>query len=126
LPYDFPYFQLGIVLALLTLPHARYLPKITESLPVTYVAKISFGIYIWHFLILELLRQGFAPTYGYAGISDTSYWATLTVISLILAIIAGSLSWFFVESPAMRWAKRFESDRPAQPATDQATRKLHA
>ncbi|MDB5563184.1 MAG: acyltransferase, partial [Hyphomicrobiales bacterium] len=126
LPYDFPFFQLGIVLALLALPHARYLPKITESPPVVYIAKISFGIYIWHFLILELMRQDFAPTYGYAGISDTGYWATLTLIALALAIIAGSLSWHFIESPALRWAKKFEAAQRPENASNKATQNLHA
>jgi peptidoglycan/LPS O-acetylase OafA/YrhL len=126
LPYDFPWFQSGIVLALLAFPHARVLPRFTESAPVAYIAKISFGIYIWHFLILELMRQLFAPTFGYSGIADTNYWTMLTTIGLVLAILAGTLSWYFVEFPALRWAKRLERNLQSEPPSDKATRNLHA
>jgi len=111
IPYNFPFFHLGIAVALFALPHAKWLPAITELAPIRYLAKISFGIYIWHFLILEIIRQYFAPTYGWAGISDTNYWLVLVTISLALAIIAGSLSWYGIESPVLNWAKRLEGRR---------------
>jgi len=128
IPYHFPFFHLGVALALVAFPHARYLPALTELPPVRYVAKISFGIYIWHFLILELIRQNFAPSFGYAGINDTNQWLALTGISLLLALLAGSLSWYFIESPALSWAKQFEKRSPASSvaSTRASPQNLHA
>jgi peptidoglycan/LPS O-acetylase OafA/YrhL len=125
-PYNFPYFHLGIALALLAFPHTRLLPALSELAPVRYVAKISFGIYIWHFLILELVRQFFAPSFGYAGISSTAYWMTLTGISLVLALLAGSLSWYGIEQPVLNWAKRLEPGKARGIEPDISPQKLHA
>jgi peptidoglycan/LPS O-acetylase OafA/YrhL len=104
-PYDFPWFHLGVALALLALPHARWLPAATELAPVGYFARISFGFYIWHFLILELIRQNFAPAFAYAGIHSTMNWMELTAVSFVLALVAGSLSWYGIEAPVLNWAK---------------------
>lgn len=123
IPYDFPGFHLGIALALLALPHASLLPALTELPPVRYVAKVSFGIYIWHFLLLELLRQGLAPDYGYGGISDPARWMELTAASFVLAVIAGSISWFCIEAPALGWVRRREGSEPQAAAPP---RNLHA
>jgi peptidoglycan/LPS O-acetylase OafA/YrhL len=125
-PYNFPFFHLGIALALLAFPHARLLPALSELAPIRYIAKISFGIYIWHFMILELIRQFFAPSFGYAGISDTSYWLTLTSISLALALVAGSLSWYGIERPSLNWAKRFEPGKAVGAEPIISPQKLHA
>lgn len=112
LPYAFPGFHLGIVVALIAFPHAKYLPALSEAGPVRYLAKISFGIYIWHFLILELLRQGLAPDFGYSGLADTTRWMELVALSLVLAIVAGSLSWYGIEAPCLAWARRRERHPP--------------
>ena len=127
IPYHFPFFHLGVALALFALPHARILPAVTEIAPIRYVARVSFGIYIWHFLILELIRQFFAPTYGWAGISDTNYWLVLVGISFVLALIAGSLSWHLIESPVLEWAKRREKETTGRTLPAGATpQNLHA
>jgi peptidoglycan/LPS O-acetylase OafA/YrhL len=125
LPYDFPYFHLGIALALIAFPHSRLLPVLSEAAPIRYLAKISFGIYVWHFMVLELIRQLFVPNFGYAGIADTTFWLELTAIAATLAVIAGSLSWYLVESPVLNWAKRLEG-RGRNPATVVPPQNLHA
>ena len=112
LPYAFPGFHLGVAVALVAFPHARYLPALSEARPIRYLARISFGIYIWHFLIFELLRQCYAPDFGYAGIGDTTRWMELVALSLVLAIVAGSLSWYGIEAPGLAWARRREHHPP--------------
>lgn len=123
IPYDFPVFHLGVALALLALPHARLMPLFTELAPIRYLAKVSFGIYVWHFLLLELVRQGVAPDYGYAGISDGLRWGELTCASFVLAVAAGSISWYGIEAPALGWLRRREGN---QPQAAPPPRNLHA
>jgi peptidoglycan/LPS O-acetylase OafA/YrhL len=122
MPYAFPGFHLGVAVALIAFPHAKYLPALSEARPIRYFAKISFGLYIWHFLILELLRQQFARDFAYAGIADTSRWMELVAVSFVLAVIAGSLSWYGLEAPGLAWAKR----RERHPPDPLSARSVHA
>ena len=122
IPYDFPIFHLGVALALLALPHMRLLGALTELPPVRYLAKVSFGIYVWHFLLLELLRQGLAPDYGYAGVTDTGRWMELTAASFVLAVAAGSISWHVVEAPALVWMRRHQGRMAGNTAKSEGNR----
>ncbi len=126
IPYAFPYFHLGIACALLAFPHARLLPALSELAPIRYIARISFGIYIWHFLILELARQFIAPKFAYGGIADTHFWLELTLGSLVLAIAAGSASWYGLEAPAMRWARQFEARTTGTAGAQAPPQNMHA
>jgi len=126
IPYDFPIFHLGIALALLTLPHARWLPFITELPPIRYIAKISFGIYIWHYIVLELIRQYGEPRFQWGGIADTSYWFELVLAAAVLSLIAGSLSWFGIEAPVLNWVQRRERRNRSAAETAASPAKLHA
>ena len=112
LPYAFPGFHLGVAVALIAFPHTEYLPALSEARPVRYLAKISFGIYIWHFLILELLRQAFAPGLSATRASPTPPLDGTSRLSFVLALIAGSLSWYGIEAPCLAWAKRRERHPP--------------
>jgi peptidoglycan/LPS O-acetylase OafA/YrhL len=74
--------------AAITLPPV---PTLTTLLrPVSYIGKISYGIYLWHMLVIVSLIRG-----GGGGIS-TAVWA----VALTLAISAAS--WHFLEQPLMR------------------------
>ena len=86
IPYDFPFFHLGVALALLALPHSRLLPAVTELAPIRYIAKVSFGLYIWHFLILELARRFVEPHFAFGGIANPGHWLMLTGICFALAL----------------------------------------
>jgi peptidoglycan/LPS O-acetylase OafA/YrhL len=125
LPYHFPYFHLAVALALFAFPHAKYLPAVSEVAPIRYIAMVSFGIYIWHFLVLELMRKWVVPRYDWAGISDTNQWLLISGIGLGLAVLAGSLSWFLIEQPVLNWAKRREAPRSILPDAAPAAN-LHA
>lgn len=112
MPYSFPWFHLGIGTTLVAFPHAQLLPALTERAPIRYLAKISFGFYLWHFLLLELIRQLVAPGYYYGNVSDLTYWSELTAGGFVAAIAVASLSWHGLEAPALAWARRLERPGP--------------
>lgn len=70
---------------------------IGPHIPVSRFGDISFGIYIYHAPIIQLLIWlGIAPQLGAIG--------TFLAVMAILTPLAW-LSWVFIEQPAMNWAK---------------------
>ena len=73
-----------------------------------YIATISFGIYVWHYLVMELVRLYWVPDFYYRGVSDMTLFVVICgVVSLVTLAIA-HLSWHLVEKPAIHWARRQE------------------
>jgi peptidoglycan/LPS O-acetylase OafA/YrhL len=114
IPYAFPWFQLAVAAALLAFPHTRLLPAIADSAPVVFLARISFGVYIWHMLIIVSLNKLLAPGIHLDGMRDIPVWGAISLLILVLALIAGTFSWYLIERPALEWARRLEKrPRPA-------------
>lgn len=109
IPYAFPLFPLGIGLALATAPSSLWIGRLTEMGVFRYIAMISFGLYIWHYLVLELVRQLVAPRFYYAGISDPVTWALLSLVAVAISFALAHLSWRVIERPALNWARRVET-----------------
>ena len=98
-PYFFPAFPLLVALLLATLPFSRLLGLLFDNPFARYTAKLSFGLYIWHYLILELIRLTFNPNFHYFGISSLSEHLTLSAVALALAYLTAALSYRFIEAP---------------------------
>jgi peptidoglycan/LPS O-acetylase OafA/YrhL len=73
------------------------LTKALESSPLVYTGRISYGLYIYHF-IMPSVAPVLAPRYLYA------HFPVLTIVALSFAV--ASLSWFAIERPILR-LKRF-------------------
>ncbi len=109
IPYGFPWFQLSVALALSTLPGSVIVGRLLDNPVMRYIATISFGIYVWHYLVMELVRLYWVPDFYYRGVSDmTLFVAICCVVSLVTLAIA-HLSWHLVERPAIDWARRWET-----------------
>lgn len=104
MPYAFPMFHLGIGLALLAFPHSRYLGAILDNPPVRYFAKVSFGIYIWHMLVIELTRALVDSNYKWGGIRDTNSWLLFSGLVVSVTLIVASASWYLLEKPVLERA----------------------
>ncbi len=109
IPYAYPVFPLGIGLALAVAPSSLWIGRVTEMRIFRYIALISFGLYIWHYLALELVRQLAAPMFHFAGIADPGYWALLCLVSVSISFVTAHLSYSFIERPALDWARRVET-----------------
>jgi peptidoglycan/LPS O-acetylase OafA/YrhL len=67
----------------------------------TWLGQISFGVFLWHPMLMEALRRllGMAAFTG-------GFWITL-VLTLTLSLAAGTLSWRYLEEPVQRrWGRR--------------------
>ena len=113
IPYGFPGFQLGVALILLAVPSSALVHRVTETPTVAYIAQVSFGVYIWHFLLMEVVRVLWEPDYIYWGMRDLGSWALISAAIVAASFAIATLSYRFLEAPVIRWARRLE--RKASP-----------
>ncbi len=101
-PYAFPFFVILIGTVLAATPFSSWAKKVIDNRFTRYTAKISFGLYIWHYPTLELVRLLHNEDYKYFGISSFGEWAVLTLVVLMLAYGMASLSYTHLESPFLK------------------------
>jgi peptidoglycan/LPS O-acetylase OafA/YrhL len=79
------------------------------SRPVQYLGRISYGLFLWHLLVLEvvvavlhlkLFTGSFVVVFGLT-------WG--------LSVLAAALSWRYVEAPVLRWKNRGPGRRTTPP-----------
>ncbi len=107
IPFAFPLFPLLVATAVGALPHARYLPVLTERRPVRFLASISFGMYLFHSQAIDVAQRYVFPFFvnGQKFSEGQYFTACVSIIALVLVI--ASLSWFLVERPLLRLAGRY-------------------
>lgn len=119
-PYGFPLFHLLVGLVLAVTPSSVIVGRVLDNPVVAYLAQISFGIYVWHYLVLELVRVAWVPEIDHGTMSDpTKFLIASGVITGITMAIA-ALSYRWMEAPVIAWARQFEKRRPepvASPVT---------
>lgn len=88
---------IGFALVVAALVATPLRPPVLMWAPVQALGTVSFGIYLWHYPTILLLRnRGWWP-HGFVAEAG----ATLSG-----AVIAATISWFAVERRALRWAHR--------------------
>jgi peptidoglycan/LPS O-acetylase OafA/YrhL len=80
------------------------LRRILGSRPLLYLGSISYGIYLWHYPLLQRWR----PTFVHHG-----EWFTFLVLSAVTVAVA-SASFYLIERPAQRLARRYLSSRSSR------------
>ncbi|KKB12216.1 hypothetical protein VE25_08090 [Devosia geojensis] len=118
-PYDYPVFHLAIGAVLATAPSSVLLRRVLDNPPVRYVAQVSFGVYVWHMLVLELVRELWLPALDYGALNDAATFAMASAIVIAITFAVATLSFRFVEAPVIAWARRLEA-RPSTPTLSPA------
>ena len=105
-PYLFPLFAGLVAVALVGLAYSRLLGRLVDNGFARYTARVSFGIYIWHNLLLELVARLSGGDFVYFGIADPWRHAMLSAVVLALTYAVASASWYWLERPILnsRWA----------------------
>ncbi|HEV7495091.1 acyltransferase [Baekduia sp.] len=88
----------GIALVLATLVAGPWQAVLLARGPAKWLGTISYGVYLFHFPVIVALRM-------------TGHWPQDSLTRELLAVLAitlpaATLSWLFVERPAIRWAQR--------------------
>jgi peptidoglycan/LPS O-acetylase OafA/YrhL len=96
--------------------HRSWSLRAIASGPLAFVGMLSYGIYLWHYAVLEWVvrRFGCNPT-GLVSCPSTLHhsFVKVTLLTVPLSIGAGALSWYLVERPAIRLSHRYRRSRRA-------------
>jgi len=108
LPFLFPWLTLAAGVALVGLAYSRLLGRLMDNRFFRYTAQVSFGIYIWHYLILHLMSYLTHGEFEYGGVDNPVRFAWIAGATVVLAYTVATLSWTWIERPVLmsRWARR--------------------
>jgi peptidoglycan/LPS O-acetylase OafA/YrhL len=101
-PYISPLYAAIVAFALATVPFSTFLANFLEMLFFKRVATLSFGLYLWHYMIMQIWQNKMDDTYYYYGTSNLGRWADSTLIVILLTWVFAEISWRFFESPILR------------------------
>ena len=94
--------------------------RILVSPPMRWLGRISYGIFLWHLIVLAFAFQALHIFY-FTG----RFW-TVALVTLVGSIAVAQLSWALVEQPIQRWGRRRSARArrrsPAPPAALPATK----
>lgn len=90
-----------LLLLPLTLGSVDRAGRALRSGPMRYLGEISYGVYLWHLMLLIALQRwlGYRTFEGH-------FWVLL-LSTAAGAVLLASLSWWLIERPLMRWSARF-------------------
>ncbi|WP_055048506.1 acyltransferase family protein [Devosia sp. A16] len=107
-PYGFPWFVLAVALFLASSPSSVLLGRLLDNGLTRYIARVSFGIYIWHYVVLELVRVYWDPQIDHGQASDPTRFVVTSSLIAIITFAVAHLSYHLVENPVIQWARRRE------------------
>jgi len=99
-PYFFPILAGLAALLLASLAYSTALGRVFDNRVFRYTAKVSFGLYIWHYLVILWVGTVVAPDFGrYGGVSDPWRFVALGALVLALSYVVATASWYLIERP---------------------------
>lgn len=119
-PYGYPWFELAIGLVLVATPSSVLVGRFLDNPVTRYVAQISFGIYVWHYSVLELVRFYWAPGFGLGGERDPVRFIAVSLVIGGITVLIAHLSYRLMEKPVIEWARRRERGRADEPTLSPA------
>ena len=87
------------------MPSTVVVARLLDNAVVRYVARVSFGVYVWHYFLMEIVRVLWQPRYVYWGMINTSAWAWISLAVVVLSFFIATLSYALLEEPILRWAR---------------------
>lgn len=107
-PYLFPVFALAVAITLVGLAHSRLLGRIVDNPFARYTATVSFGLYVWHYLVLYLFSYITDGRFEYYGIRSWPQHLAISGAVLVVSYVIATFSWRWLEQPVLRsaWANR--------------------
>lgn len=107
-PFAFPGFALLVAALLVGLAHSRWLGRAFDNRFFRYTATVSFGLYVWHYLVLHWFSFITDKKFEYGKVTDWAQHLWLSAAVLVVSYAVATLSWRFLERPVLRsrWATR--------------------
>jgi peptidoglycan/LPS O-acetylase OafA/YrhL len=105
-PYLSPFYALLMAFALVAVSQSVFFFKVIDNPFFVWVSQISFGIYLWHQVVQNILQRSFKENYVYFGVTDLQEWGLLSAVFIVVAFAIAALSWKFFEKPILVAARR--------------------
>lgn len=100
------FVSIGII-ATAILPWSALTLLLLETKPLKYLGKISFGIYIYHFMAIHLADK-LLEVFG-INVGDTNFYFMLPIISSVFAVAAAAVSFEYFEKYFLTLKTKFHS-----------------
>jgi peptidoglycan/LPS O-acetylase OafA/YrhL len=94
----------AILGAIVWSPPTAAIVRVLSIAPVVFLGELSFGIYMWHVSVIQLL--------GHLGVLPRNFLVALTVIAVV-TIALSTLTYLLVERPALSLKKFWASPKVA-------------
>ena len=99
---------LAIGVALVALPSSMLAGRLLDNGVTRYIANISFGIYIWHFLVIGLLARLVPPAFNSSGDDAWTIWLWSAGATIAISFVVATASFYLLERPVVSWARGLE------------------
>jgi hypothetical protein len=109
IPYAFPWMPLSVGLTLVALPSSLLVGRLLDNRLSRFIAEISFGIYIWHFLVIWLLGRLVPPSFDTSGEAAWSVWLWSSGATIAISVGLATASFYLLERPVVHWARTLEA-----------------
>lgn len=103
-PFFFPLYALLIGTAMTAAVHSRWVARLLDNRFFRYTSRVSFGLYLWHFLVMNVVSVTVATDYGALGMADLGRWAAISGLVLVVSYLIATLSFHLLEKPVLDWA----------------------
>ncbi|OKP93300.1 acyltransferase [Paenibacillus sp. P3E] len=104
-PYYFPAYAILFGIVLLSAPFSVIVGRLLDNRFFRFTAKISFGLYIWHYLFITLIEKYGIQDYHYSGIRDVWRWLGISISVVAISYAAATISYYVIEQPFINWSK---------------------
>jgi peptidoglycan/LPS O-acetylase OafA/YrhL len=111
-PYVAPFYSILMAGVLISAAFSARLSRVLDNKLFRWIAKLSFSIYLWHMVFIEVIVRKFLAKYVYYGLTDLAQWILISSIVLGGSILIASISWRFLESPVLASARRRTTGLP--------------
>ena len=105
-PYLAPFYAILMAAVLVTSALSTTIYRALDNKVFAWFAKLSFSIYLWHMVLIVFIERKAGRNYVYNGVTDTSEWVVLSCIVLAGSTLIAAISWRFLESPVLKYARK--------------------
>jgi peptidoglycan/LPS O-acetylase OafA/YrhL len=110
-PYVSPFFALLVAVLLVSASHSVFVSRALDNRLFSWIAKLSFGIYLWHMVVIEVIVRKFIKNYVYFGLHDVWQWVLISAFVLVASTAIAAVSWRMLESPILQAVRRRSASR---------------
>ena len=110
-PYLAPFYAILMAGAIVSASFSSQIYKLLDNKFFSWIAKLSFSIYLWHMFIIEVIQRKFIENYVYYGLTDLFQWILISTIVLLASMLIAATSWRFLESPVLKIARKITTNK---------------